>query len=275
MPPAQSVRRSAPARERQPSTRPLDVKSSLPSPAPSASRRANDSRPAAASRESQGQAIRRAAAARRQRQARSGNAADRSCMPQATSGASAIDGEHRPSIRHTAAAPEAAARVLQWTRRRRGSVDGRSMPGQSCSLVADGERWSRRGRARTPLWESGVERRPGSTPTRVGALAGASQRASPEQEPGETDVVPHTPVDFSVHQEPGPQGLAMDGAAGSAATPLRIAVFGAGPAGFFAAEELLKVAGRAVAVDLFDRPAEAYGWSAAQSRRTTRTRKRS
>jgi ferredoxin/flavodoxin---NADP+ reductase len=40
---------------------------------------------------------------------------------------------------------------------------------------------------------------------------------------------------------------------------LRIAVFGAGPAGFFASEELLKQPGRAVTVDLFDRLATPYG----------------
>ena len=40
---------------------------------------------------------------------------------------------------------------------------------------------------------------------------------------------------------------------------MRIAIFGAGPAGFFAAEELLKTAGRAVAVDLFDRLPTPYG----------------
>jgi ferredoxin/flavodoxin---NADP+ reductase len=40
---------------------------------------------------------------------------------------------------------------------------------------------------------------------------------------------------------------------------LRIAVFGAGPAGFFATEELLKQPGRAVTVDLFDRLPTPYG----------------
>jgi ferredoxin/flavodoxin---NADP+ reductase len=40
---------------------------------------------------------------------------------------------------------------------------------------------------------------------------------------------------------------------------LRIAVFGAGPAGFFAAEELLKEGHGAVAVDLFDRLPTPYG----------------
>ncbi len=69
----------------------------------------------------------------------------------------------------------------------------------------------------------------------------------------------HTPVVFSVHQEPGLQGLAIEGPTGSPANPLRIAVFGAGPSGFFAAEELLKVPGRAVTVDLFDRLPTPYG----------------
>jgi ferredoxin--NADP+ reductase len=40
---------------------------------------------------------------------------------------------------------------------------------------------------------------------------------------------------------------------------LRIAVFGAGPAGFFAAEELLKAEGRVGSVDLFDRLPTPYG----------------
>ena len=40
---------------------------------------------------------------------------------------------------------------------------------------------------------------------------------------------------------------------------MRIAVFGAGPAGFFATEELLKQSGRAVTVDLFDRLPTPYG----------------
>jgi ferredoxin/flavodoxin---NADP+ reductase len=40
---------------------------------------------------------------------------------------------------------------------------------------------------------------------------------------------------------------------------LRIAVFGAGPAGFFAAEELLKQPGRAITVDVFDRLPTPYG----------------
>jgi ferredoxin--NADP+ reductase len=46
---------------------------------------------------------------------------------------------------------------------------------------------------------------------------------------------------------------------GTAANPLRIAVFGAGPAGFFAAEELLKQPGGGVSVDLFDRLPTPYG----------------
>jgi ferredoxin--NADP+ reductase len=46
---------------------------------------------------------------------------------------------------------------------------------------------------------------------------------------------------------------------GSAANPLRIAVFGAGPSGFFATEELLHQTGRVVTVDLFDRLPTPYG----------------
>jgi ferredoxin--NADP+ reductase len=41
--------------------------------------------------------------------------------------------------------------------------------------------------------------------------------------------------------------------------PLRVAIFGSGPAGFYAAEELLKQAAPAVAVDLFDRLPTPYG----------------
>jgi ferredoxin--NADP+ reductase len=41
--------------------------------------------------------------------------------------------------------------------------------------------------------------------------------------------------------------------------PLRIAVFGAGPAGFYAVDELLKQDGRGIQVDLFDRLPTPYG----------------
>ena len=41
--------------------------------------------------------------------------------------------------------------------------------------------------------------------------------------------------------------------------PLRIAVFGAGPAGFYAVDELLKQKGREIQVDLFDRLPTPYG----------------
>ncbi len=44
-----------------------------------------------------------------------------------------------------------------------------------------------------------------------------------------------------------------------APTPLRVAIVGAGPAGFFAAEELLQTSGRAISVDLFDRLPTPYG----------------
>jgi len=46
---------------------------------------------------------------------------------------------------------------------------------------------------------------------------------------------------------------------GSVSNPLRVAVFGAGPAGFYAVEELLKQDGRTIAVDLFDRLPTPYG----------------
>jgi ferredoxin--NADP+ reductase len=46
---------------------------------------------------------------------------------------------------------------------------------------------------------------------------------------------------------------------GSASNPLRVAVFGAGPAGFYAVEELLKQGGRTILVDLFDRLPTPYG----------------
>ncbi|HXG20896.1 MAG TPA: NADP oxidoreductase, partial [Methylomirabilota bacterium] len=42
-------------------------------------------------------------------------------------------------------------------------------------------------------------------------------------------------------------------------SPLRIAVFGAGPAGFYAVDELLKQDGGGVLVDLFDRLPTPYG----------------
>lgn len=41
--------------------------------------------------------------------------------------------------------------------------------------------------------------------------------------------------------------------------PLRVAVFGSGPAGFYAVDELLKQAGGTIAVDLFDRLPTPYG----------------
>src|SRR2546427_2109425 len=50
-----------------------------------------------------------------------------------------------------------------------------------------------------------------------------------------------------------------NGNLGSASNPLRIAVFGAGPAGFYAVEELLKQQEITVAVDLFDRLPTPYG----------------
>jgi ferredoxin--NADP+ reductase len=43
------------------------------------------------------------------------------------------------------------------------------------------------------------------------------------------------------------------------AAPLRVAVIGAGPAGFFATEELLRAPGRTVMVDLFERLPTPYG----------------
>jgi len=46
---------------------------------------------------------------------------------------------------------------------------------------------------------------------------------------------------------------------GSAASPLRIAVFGAGPAGFYAVEDLLKHTERPIFVDLYDRLPTPYG----------------
>jgi ferredoxin--NADP+ reductase len=49
------------------------------------------------------------------------------------------------------------------------------------------------------------------------------------------------------------------GKVGSASNPLRVAVFGAGPAGFYAVEELLKQPELTVAVDLFDRLPTPYG----------------
>jgi ferredoxin--NADP+ reductase len=50
-----------------------------------------------------------------------------------------------------------------------------------------------------------------------------------------------------------------NGKLGSVSNPLRVAVFGAGPAGFYAVEELLKQQGIAVTVDLFDRLPTPYG----------------
>ena len=46
---------------------------------------------------------------------------------------------------------------------------------------------------------------------------------------------------------------------GSASNPLRVAIVGSGPAGFYAAEELLKSEAPQVAVDLFDRLPTPYG----------------
>ena len=46
---------------------------------------------------------------------------------------------------------------------------------------------------------------------------------------------------------------------GSAANPLRVAIFGSGPAGFYACEELLKQETPHVTVDLFDRLPTPYG----------------
>src|SRR5262245_31646825 len=46
---------------------------------------------------------------------------------------------------------------------------------------------------------------------------------------------------------------------GSPEHPLRVAIIGSGPAAFYAAEHLLKAAGRTVAVDMFDRLPTPYG----------------
>ncbi len=56
-----------------------------------------------------------------------------------------------------------------------------------------------------------------------------------------------------------PQHNNSSGKLGSATNPLRVAVFGAGPAGFYAVEELLKQQEFLVAVDLFDRLPTPYG----------------
>jgi ferredoxin--NADP+ reductase len=56
-----------------------------------------------------------------------------------------------------------------------------------------------------------------------------------------------------------PQHDNTDNRLGSAGNPLRVAVFGAGPAGFYAVEELLKQEGCTVMVDLFDRLPTPYG----------------
>jgi ferredoxin--NADP+ reductase len=47
--------------------------------------------------------------------------------------------------------------------------------------------------------------------------------------------------------------------AGTAAQPLRVAIIGAGPAGFYAAERLFKETDLVVEVDLFDRLPTPYG----------------
>jgi len=57
----------------------------------------------------------------------------------------------------------------------------------------------------------------------------------------------------------GQQPSSDNGKLGSTSNPLRVAVFGAGPAGFYAVEELLKQDGRTISVDLFDRLPTPYG----------------
>lgn len=49
---------------------------------------------------------------------------------------------------------------------------------------------------------------------------------------------------------------------GTATQPLRVAIFGAGPAGFYAAERLFKETDVVVEVDLFDRLPTPLGWCA-------------
>jgi ferredoxin--NADP+ reductase len=51
----------------------------------------------------------------------------------------------------------------------------------------------------------------------------------------------------------------MGGAPGTPEHPLRVAIIGAGPAGFYAADHLLKQDGIAVSVDIFDRLLSPYG----------------
>ncbi|HNS38793.1 MAG TPA: FAD/NAD(P)-binding protein, partial [Promineifilum sp.] len=46
---------------------------------------------------------------------------------------------------------------------------------------------------------------------------------------------------------------------GTAAQPLRVAIIGAGPAGFFSAERLLKDSSMVIEVDMFDRLPTPYG----------------
>ena len=58
---------------------------------------------------------------------------------------------------------------------------------------------------------------------------------------------------------------------GTSGNPLRVAIVGSGPAGFYAAEHLLKQRGRStVEVDVFDRLPTPSGWCAPASRPTTR-----
>jgi ferredoxin--NADP+ reductase len=53
--------------------------------------------------------------------------------------------------------------------------------------------------------------------------------------------------------------MAEDSSPGSAARPLRVAIIGAGPTGFYAADHLLRQEGVVVEVDLFDRLPTPYG----------------
>src|SRR6266545_2548292 len=46
---------------------------------------------------------------------------------------------------------------------------------------------------------------------------------------------------------------------GSPANPLRVAIIGSGPSGFYAAEHLLKQAGMSIQVDMFDRLPTPFG----------------
>src|SRR5437867_12709519 len=101
-----------------------------------------------------------------------------------------------------------------------------------------------------------------SATTRDGAVRSTAKAIPPTRRCSITQCVSRSASarpakeEYAVTME---QQRGNNGKLGSLSNPLRVAVFGAGPAGFYAVEELLRQDGHTVSVDLFDRLPTPYG----------------